>query len=399
MNADFEQKKILAAVKHGVNVLMTGPGGVGKSFVISKITNATITAMTGAAAVLIGGRTLHSMLGIGLARDSSDILAKKVSKKVWNDIETLVIDEVSMLSAQLLDKIEHVARIVRRNDKPFGGIQIILSGDFLQLPTIEGNFCFNATCWEKLNLRYFVLTTIRRQVDVKFQTVLNAARVGSITDSDVEYLLSGGEDAKKTMDNGIVPTRILCKNIDVDVINEQELAKLPATETFTYEMEIEMKQEFSFKPEFFCPTPKRLTVSIGAQIMLLVNKYQDSGLVNGSRGVVVDFDKEYGTPIVKFANGVQMNIGFHAWEIVDKKKIYGYIHAIPLKLAWAVTCHKAQGLSIDSAIIDLNGVFEFGQAYVAVSRVRSHSALILKNAERRMFKAHPSALKFYEELM
>ena len=318
---------------------------------------------------------------------------------MWNDIETLVIDEVSMLSAQLLDKIEHVARIVRRNDKPFGGIQIILSGDFLQLPTIEGNFCFNATCWEKLNLRYFVLTTIRRQVDVKFQTVLNAARVGSITDSDVEYLLSGGEDAKKTMDNGIVPTRILCKNIDVDVINEQELAKLPATETFTYEMEIEMKQEFSFKPEFFCPTPKRLTVSIGAQIMLLVNKYQDSGLVNGSRGVVVDFDKEYGTPIVKFANGVQMNIGFHAWEIVDKKKIYGYIHAIPLKLAWAVTCHKAQGLSIDSAIIDLNGVFEFGQAYVAVSRVRSHSALILKSAERRMFKAHPSALKFYEELM
>lgn len=394
-----EQQEILSAISSGSNVFMTGPGGVGKSFVISQIENATLTAMTGAAAVLIGGKTLHSTLGIGLARDTSDALARKVPRKVWTDLKLLVIDEVSMLSAELLDKIEHIARIVRKNDQPFGGIQIVLSGDFLQLPTIDGNFCFNATCWDKLDLEYFILTEIKRQVDVEFQRVLNTARIGELTDSDIAYLLSGGSDAKENEKKGIIPTRILCKNIDVDNINAQELEKLPAKNTFTYEMEIALKKEFtniSFKPEFFCSAPKSITLAVGAQVMMIVNKNQDSGLVNGSRGVVTGFD-ENDIPIVKFTNGVEMSVDFHTWEIAEKQKVYGHIHAIPLKLAWAVTCHKAQGVSIDSAYIDLNGVFEYGQAYVAISRVRSHSALILKNAVKSMFKAHPSALEFYKD--
>lgn len=394
------QKEILDAISSGSNIFMTGPGGVGKSFVITRIENATITAMTGAAAVLIGGKTLHSTLGIGIARESSDKLAKKVSRQTWTDLKLLVIDEVSMLSAELLDKIEHITRIVRKNDLPFGGIQLVLSGDFLQLPTIEGDFCFNAKCWNKLNFEYFVLSEIKRQVDVDFQRVLNSARVGKLTDLDINYLLNGGIDVKENEKKGIIPTRILCRNIDVDNINEQELAKLPTTETCTYEMEISLKKEYcniTIRPEFFCSAPKSITLAVGAQVMLIVNKNQDSGLINGSRGVVTRFD-DRDVPVVKFTNGIEMSVDFHTWDIADRNKIYGNIHAIPLKLAWAITCHKSQGASIDSVYIDLSGVFEYGQAYVAISRVRSHSSLILKNATKEMFKAHPIALEFYNNI-
>lgn len=397
-----DQKAIISAVTSGSNVLITGPGGVGKSHVIGHIKtvidDTTITAMTGAAAVLIGGKTLHSTLGIGLANGTSDELAKKVNRKVWNDLKVLVIDEISMLSDKLLDKIEHIARIVRKNDNPFGGIQLVFSGDFLQLPTIKDTFCFKATCWSKLNLETFMLTEIKRQIDPEFQRVLNAARVGDITEEQVEYLKAGGCDAKANEAKGIIPTRILCKNLDVDAINLKELEKLPAEDTCTYEREIVLKNPgIQIKIEAFCPAPSSVTVAIGAQVMLIVNKDQEVGLVNGSRGVVVGYDDD-DVPIVKFTDGGQFSIGFHTWEIADGSKVYGHIYAIPLKLAWAVTCHKAQGTSIDSAYINLFGVFEFGQAYVAISRVRSHGSLILQNATQSMFKAHPEALQFYEEL-
>ena len=385
---------------------MTGPGGVGKSHVIHEIKrnkHATVTAMTGAAAVIIGCKTLHSTLGIGLARETPDVLVKRVlsnSKKIWTDLKLLVIDEVSMLSAELLDKIDYIACTIRKSEQPFGGIQLILSGDFLQLPPIGGDFCFNARCWDRLNLKCFVLDEIKRQVDLEFQRVLNAARVGKLSDADIVYLLNGGSDVNESKLKGITPTRIFCRNIDVDTINLQELAKLKAEETFTYEMEVSLKQDcgnISFKKNHFCSAAESLTVAVGAQVMLIVNKDQGVGLVNGSRGVVTGFNN-HDLPIVQFTNGIETPVNFHAWEIEDNGKVYGFIYAIPLKLAWAITCHKAQGVSIDSAYIDLNGVFEYGQAYVAISRVRSHSSMVLKNARKTMFRAHPSALEFYDKV-
>jgi len=398
-----KQREIVFAVNQGSNVLMTGPGGVGKSYVISVIKeecqSCMVTAMTGAAAILINGRTLHSSLGIGLAKEPADMLLKKVSrnKRVWNDLKFLIIDEISMLSAELLDKLEYVARHIKRSNDPFGGIKLLLSGDFLQLPTIGGEFCFKAKCWSRLNLVPFVLCDIKRQEDIEFQRILNNARTGNLSDTDLTYLTSGGELARSNIKKGIIPTQIMCKNVDVDELNNRELMNLQSENYNTYEMDVVLsKSDIVIKPELYCPAPKRITLTIGAQVMLLINKDQDAKLVNGSRGVVIDFANDM--PVVKFINGATVVIAHHGFEIKEDDRVYGTIYALPLKLAWAITCHKSQGMSVDSAYVNLEGVFEYGQAYVAISRVRSHDSLILENASLSKFKAHPCALKFYTDL-
>lgn len=395
-----EQRNVIEAIKSGSNVFITGPGGVGKSTIIRDLENVAITAMTGAAAVLIGGRTLHSYMGIGLGKENEKDLFYKVSSKAsvaktWKDLKTLVIDEVSMLPAKLLDKLEYVARRIRSSSAPFGGIQLILVGDFLQLPCIDGEFCFESQCWESLNFTVFNLLEIQRQVDITFQKVLNKARFGEITEADIKYLMSNTEFP----DDGIAPTRILCTNVDVDRINAKELAKLPADETFTFQIEIDQQPGSNYRiyPKNHCNAVESLTLAVGAVVMLLVNTNQSSGLINGSIGTVVRFDND-GIPIVRFINGIVMTVGYHTWEVRENKILRGKIHAIPLRLAYAITCHKSQGATIDRAIIELKDVFDFGQAYVAISRVKSIESLILKNAISDSFKAHPKALKFYSSL-
>jgi len=396
------QRRVLTAIEAGHNVLVTGPGGVGKSTIIGEIAPPVyITAMTGAAAVLIGGRTLHSCLGIGLAKEGKRDLTNKVnanatSRKAWLDCKTLVVDEVSMLSASLLDKLDYVARKVRASDSPFGGIQLVLSGDFLQLPCIEDSFCFEANSWSSLSLRVFVLDEIQRQVDVTFQDALNRARFGKLTKADISYLCSKRQTDD---DDGIVPTRIMCLNVDVDKINAKELAKLAVDETNTYEMEIDNKNpRFKIYAKNYCNAVESLTLAVGANVMLLVNTNQAIGLVNGSRGVVAGFDSD-DLPVVKFVCGAVMTIGYHTWEAKHGGSLIGKIHAIPLRLAYAITCHKSQGATIDKAVVDLAGVFEYGQAYVALSRVRSLEALTLTNATTESFQAHPTAIAYYESLI
>lgn len=420
-----KQYEIYQAALDGRNIFMTGPGGVGKSFVIAAIKEAldgkkviAVTAMTGAASVLINGKTLHSALGIGLAKDDVDSLFKRANKQFWHDLDILIIDEISMLSDKLLDKIECLARKCRGNDYPFGKIQLILSGDFLQLPTIEDDFCFNATCWKSLDLKIIQMKEIQRQNNENFQRVLNKARFGNINKDDIVYLTSGGSQAQK---DGVIPTKIFCKNVDVDVINKREFDKLRATTIHEYTKEVEV-----YYPEYIdtnmqsvSNAPDHLTLAVGAQVMLLINTHSSLDLVNGSRGVVIAFDDNK-LPIVRFVCGIDKVIDYHIWPIVmSNDKIYektkialkddtkalvkgytviGRVRAMPLKLAWAITCHKAQGVSIDSAYIDLAGVFAEGQAYVAISRVRSLDALILKNAIPKSFKANRNALKFYETL-
>jgi ATP-dependent DNA helicase PIF1 len=418
-----KQHEILQAAIDGHNILMTGPGGTGKSFVIKHIKtaledeekNVTITAMTGAAAVLISGRTLHSTLGIGLGKANVKTLLNKTNAKLWRDIDVLIIDEISMLSDVLLDKIEELARHCRKNRSPFGKIQLILSGDFLQLPTIQDDFCFKASCWEKLKLKVFVMSEIQRQSEIAFQHVLNKARFGNINKEDILYLTSGGSAASK---EGVIPTKILCKNVDVDAINKREFDKLCAStiNEYTKKVEIYDTEYIDFNAQSICNAPDHITLAVGAQVMMLINTHNVLNLVNGSRGVVTSFD-ENKLPMVKFVcDDREIKIDYHEWSIeVTQKinddcsnlddvrekyrtKVVGKVRAMPLRLAWAVTCHKAQGVSIDSAYIDLAGVFTEGQAYVAISRVRSHDALILKNATPKCFKANKAALKYYETL-
>jgi ATP-dependent DNA helicase PIF1 len=401
------QHAVIDSVQSKRNVFITGPGGVGKSTIIRHIVSDAqfqadvigVTAMTGSAAVLIGGRTLHSYLGIGLGRDSAIDLAQKIRSNrktlaVWRSTSILIIDEISMMSGQLLDKLNQVAKLVTGRKKPFGGIRLVLSGDFLQLPCITGSFAFEATCWNELYLEIFDLIEIHRQPDQIFKDFLAMARVGKATASDLDRVVKSSSPSN----DGIIPTKILCKNYDVDRINNSELLKL-ANETNTFEIEIEKRSPrcpHDVKWEKYCNAPQMLTLSIGAQVMLLINMPAPSVLVNGSRGVVVGFNPD-DLPIVKFESTTQ-TIVHYEWEVYEEKCLLAVIYQIPLRLAWAITVHKSQGLTVDSAVINLSGVFECGQAYVALSRVKCAKSLTLLNASPNSFKAHPKAIQFYENL-
>jgi ATP-dependent DNA helicase PIF1 len=413
-----EQQNIFRSIKDGSNVLITGPGGTGKTTLISFIVlnmsgNIGVTAMTGAAAVLINGRTLHSFLGIGLGKESKEVLTSKISRsskliKRWDSLKMLIVDEVSMLSGELLEKLNYIARQIRSDDSAFGGIQLVFCGDFLQLPVINGEFCFLSDVWKKCNFKVMHLTKIIRQCDEEFQRCLNSARFGNISEQELKYILEGYDGDGET---DIKPTKILCKNIDVDNVNLQELLKLKS-EILEYELEIsrnpnvystyiEELLKIPRNPKVYdtyitkiCNAQPLLKLSVGAQVMHLVNK---DDIVNGSRGVVVRFENDL--PVVKFKNGLTQTIGFHAYEITEicegKQRLIATIYQVPLKLAYAVTVHKSQGMTIDCASVDLSGVFEYGQAYVALSRVKGVKGLQVFNATTKAFKAHPHALKFY----
>jgi len=405
-----EQKLIYLAIQDGLNVFITGPGGTGKTTLIQYVmtnldANIGVTALTGTAAVLINGRTLHSFSGIGLGKEPKEELLKKVlrSKRAqnWRDIDVLIIDEVSMLSEDLFDKLNYIGKNIRRNDNPFGGIRLLLCGDFLQLPVINGEFCFLSEAWRECEFKIFELTKILRQSDEIFQTCLNSARIGKLTEEQLKYIVNGYE----ANDDEIQPTKILCCNDDVGVINSYELLKLNS-QILEYEMDIcytKIYNQSTHRDLFadigrLCNAQPKLELAVGAQVLHLVN-IPETNIVNGSRGVVTRFQKD--DPVVRFRNGIELVVSYHGYEVTEyingKMTLIATIYQIPLKLAYAVTSHKSQGMTLDSAIIDLLRVFEYGQAYVALSRVKDVKNLQLLNATVKSFKASPKALQFYKE--
>jgi len=430
-----DQMKSIDAIKRGANVMITGPGGTGKTTIINHLVSIKdelmgpekslgVTAMTGAAAVLINGTTLHSYLGIGFGKGDVEDLVKKVMskekwKRKWQDTKVLIVDEVSMLSADLLDKLNAIAKQVRRSDEPFGGMQIVFGGDFLQLPCIKGEFCFESSAWVECGFRVFHLTKIMRQSDTVFQECLNRARFGEITDEDLAYIAHSVPTKERIAEMPIKPTRILCENVDVDEINTRKLCELPDENIYKYKYTVDYNMD-NYNPRYHkytfaditkcCNAQPELYLSLGAQVMLLVNTDVKKGLVNGSRGVVVGFDEHMLTvnnkqkkrqiPIIQFANKeeTRMLVSYHGYEVKEGKKLVGVIYQIPLKLAYAITVHKSQGMTLDSAMINLKGVFEYGQAYVALSRVKMIDNLFVKNITKTTFRAHPKALEFYKSI-
>jgi hypothetical protein len=299
-----KQKDALNKIIKGYNVFLTGAGGVGKSLIVKLFydaykdsQNIGITSTTGISSILIGGTTLHSFLGIGLGKDSVESLYLKIKKKAymykrWRDLNTLIIDEISMLSPHLFDKLELLARKLRYNELPFGGIQLILTGDFLQLPCVETDeFCFEAKSWDKCVKYSIYLTEIFRQQDILFQTCLNEVRIGKLSKKSIDILKS---TINKDLFNscGILPTKIYSLNIDVDKENQKELNKLclknKDLEFFEYELEVNLlKNNLKFVDEKIkknCIVPQNLQLCIGAQVMLLYNINLEIGLANGSRG-------------------------------------------------------------------------------------------------------------------
>lgn len=412
-----KQKDALNKIIKGYNIFLTGAGGVGKSLIIKLFYDEYkdskkigITSTTGTSAILIGGTTLHSFLGIGLGKDSAESLYLKIKKKAymfkrWRDLDTLIIDEISMLSPHLFDKLELLARKLRYNELPFGGIQLILTGDFLQLPCIETDeFCFEAKSWDKCIKYSIYLTEIFRQEDSLFQTCLNEVRIGKLSKKSIDVLKSR---VNKDLFNssGILPTKIYSLNIDVDKENEKELNKLSLKnedlEFFEYELEVNLlKKNLKFVDEKIkknCIAPQNLQLCIGAQVILLYNIDLESGLANGSRGIITKFEDNL--PIVKFINGIECAIDYQEWIIEENGEKIISITQIPLKVAYAITVHRSQGLTIDFAELDLSDIFEYGQAYVALSRVKNLEGLSIKNLNIKKINANKKAVQYYEKLL
>jgi len=404
-----EQKQAYEAVIKGESIFLTGPGGTGKSHLIGLIAQSVpslaITAMTGCAAILLGhgAKTFHSWAGIGLGKDSAEFIAKKMksqAKKRWKDTSTLIIDEVSMLTPDLLEMIDKLAKIVRGNNKPMGGLQIVFVGDFLQLPPVarSGNvkFAFESPVWWEIIKQTVQLKRVFRQKDPVFQGILDEARVGELS---AESLTTLKTRCDLSWDHEpIQPTLLFSRNVQVDSINKANIDSLEG-ETHVYRARFPSGQalpdDIGFVPE--------LTLKVGAQVMLVTNLDQNKGLVNGSRGVVVQFIKEstrdvltgedvtdgISYPVVRFRNGRMETMKYHSWNEL-------FVQQVPLRLAYALTIHKAQGATLDCALIDIGpSTFEYGQAYVALSRVKSIDSLYVHEVSAGAFRAHPLVKKFY----
>lgn len=411
-----KQQVAYDAMTNGESVFVTGSAGVGKTELIKMFIDVYgqnkiigVTSTTGISALLFGGTTLHSFLGIGLGTSSVEDLVEKICKRSylrdrWCTLETLIIDEISMLSPVLFDKLEEIARVVRRNERPFGGIQLILSGDFLQLPCIGSDkFCFESKKWDICIDKTIYLSEIMRQKNKDFQECLNNIRIGLLT-SETCKLLESRINVEIKNENGIRPTKLYCTNYSVDYINNEELDKLAVNDPDFYEYNMETRLFPGIKNGNYiiekykknCNAPETIQLCTGAQVMLLYNLDLEGGLVNGSRGVIKGFVKDI--PIVKFMNGREIVIGYHTWEVEENGKKVLKVMQIPLKLAYALTAHKSQGCTLDCVEIDMTNVFDYGQAYVMLSRVKNIENLNILGINFDRIKAHPTAVNFYESL-
>lgn len=412
-----DQQKAIEIIKSGKNVFITGPGGVGKGEIIRYykricLQTIAVTSMTGVSALLIEGNTLHSWAGIGLGTKTVIELVKKIKgsnalRNRWKNVKVLVIDEISMMSPLLFEKLEEIARIVRGNDEPFGGIQLILSGDFAQLRPIDSDkYCFESERWSVCIDEIVYLQEIIRQTDPIFQNCLNEIRLGIITDDTINILQSRVKAKLKVLP-GLRPTRLYSKRLDVNTINEYELSKI-SDPVHEYDDKVviipnknkaisqQYRQFLIDKIHKSCRVLSKLRLAKNAQVMLLTNLDQDANLVNGSRGVVEDFD-EAGYPIVKFANGIITAIHPHSWTLEDENNVIVEKVQVPLMLAWAATIHSSQGSSLDLVAVNIGqSIFEYGQAYVALSRVRTLEGLRIVDLDCKRINCHPKVKEFYE---
>jgi ATP-dependent DNA helicase PIF1 len=393
------------------NFLVTHNSAVVKAYTraFGETRNVALTSSTGVSALLIGGTTLHSYTGIGLGRGRVDTITQQIFQRPylrrrWEELETLVIDEISMISPALFDKLEEIARVVRNSTSPFGGIQLILSGDFLQLPAIDSNeFCFQAESWGRCIGVTVYLDEVIRQGDPVFQRCLNLVRIGEITE-EVRDTLTPHIGRELINPYGIKPTRLYPLNKDVDVLNEQELDILAedGRQFYEYNMDISVHKSVREKEvatEKFLKhsiAPQKIQLCIGAQVMLLYNMDLSAKLANGSRGVIVDFVGDM--PVVRFLHGEERVIDYHVWEVEDNGSKIMRATQIPLRLAYAISIHRAQGASLDYAEIDLEGIFEYGQAYTALSRVKSLDGLSILKVDWSGIRANPDAVEYYSSL-
>ncbi len=418
---EYAFKKML----EGRNLFITGQAGVGKSFLINKFIEhyrenleeekkrIYITSLTGISALIVGGQTIHRYCGIGTGEKSIDELIKNImrnpkTKQRYFNTKVLIIDEISMMSPDLFDKIDLIFRKIRRVDKPFGGVQIIVSGDLLQLPPVKADgFVFDAFNWEECIEEVIYLNEVMRQSEDVFVNVLNKIRVGNV-DEEVQHVLEERKNTEISNDFGLLPSRLFSKRLMVKRVNDDELKRL----TDEGETVKEFKCEYEFSKTVLeenkdfmkalmnehTDIDDEITLSTKCQVMLKVNM-PELKLANGSRGVILGFGPETGYPIVRFKDGRFMEIAPHSWKMEDGKDLV-IKRQIPLQLAFAISIHKSQGSTLEYVILDIGSdVFEYGQTYVALSRVKTLDGLFIRgNVDYAKIRANPRVLAFYEGL-
>ncbi|MFA5985938.1 MAG: PIF1 family DEAD/DEAH box helicase [Parcubacteria group bacterium] len=402
----MKQDLALNILKRGHNVFLTGPAGSGKTFLLNayigylkqnRISYA-VTASTGIAATHIGGRTIHSWSGIGIKEDLSEKEIKKIIRnplvhKRLTKTDVLIIDEISMLHAYQIDLINKILRSARENVKSFGGMQIILSGDFFQLPPVRKNagttvqFIDQSQSWKEMDLKVCYLSEQYRQKEDALSRVLSDIRGKCVTEK-THLLLKKATNQK--IDSAQERTKLFTHNIDVDRVNNHELHKIKE-KSFLYRMVSDGNEKLVEAIKNGCLAPEELILKKGALVMFVRNNF-DQGYVNGTIGTVIDFDEDR-FPIVKTLHGEEIRVSPEKWLIEEDGEELAQIKQLPLRLAWAITIHKSQGMTLDAAEIDLKKCFEYGMGYVALSRVRTLRDITLLGINDIALQVDPTIFK------
>jgi ATP-dependent exoDNAse (exonuclease V) alpha subunit len=407
----MRQRQALTVMLSGASVFLTGAPGAGKTYILNEFINSAIrrgkrvavTASTGIAATHIGGTTIHSWSGLGIKDSLSewDLDRMKQTDRLvqrYNSVDVLVIDEISMLHGARLDMVNQVCKLLRENNAPFGGLQVILVGDLFQLPPVSRgrepvDFAYLSQAWQELDPKVCYITEQHRQTAVgdALLDLLESMRRGEVNEL---HELSLKERLELQPDDPGTITRLYSHNVDVDAINSQHLKQLPGRE-YRYQMQLGGSRN---KAESFAKAllaPEVLTLKQGAEVMFVVNDYV-KGFYNGSRGTVVDF--ENGTPVVELKTGKFIKVEPHDWSLEEDGKTRATASQLPLRLAWAITIHKSQGMSLDAAIIDLSRSFAPGMGYVALSRVRGMDGVYLQGINNVALALHPLVHEYDQQL-
>lgn len=416
------QAQALTILKMGKNVFLTGPAGSGKTYVLNQYiellkdhgVDVAVTASTGIAATHLKGMTIHAWSGIGVKETLTDYDMDQLEQRayLWKRFEktkVLIIDEISMLSARTLDTIDAVSKLFKRSSEPFGGMQVIFCGDFFQLPPIEKKsyqeeqtlfvdehespnipFAFTSKAWKTCDLHICYLAEQYRQQDDVLLGILADIRSGEVSQQTSEYLRT-----RLLPDESIDIPKLYTHNINVDTYNQQKLKELKTQPEKTYTMTSHGKPPMVAALKRSCMAPETLSIKPHALVMFVKNN-PVAGYVNGTVGEVVAF--EDGFPVIETKTGERFVATPQKWAIEDGDTVLAEIEQVPLRLAWAVTIHKSQGMTLDKAVIDLSHAFVHGQGYVALSRVKQLTGIFLKGFNEIALRVHDEVLAIDAEL-